>query len=173
MSPHEHRDQEFRPARVAVLTVSDTRNLSDDHSGQLIVDRLTAGGHQVAHRQWVRDEVAAIRAQVKDYLDGDNLEAVICTGGTGFAARDVTPEAVCPLFEKHIPGFGEVFRMLSYQEIGSSTIQSRADAGLAGRTLIFLLPGSTGACRLGMDELVLPQLDNRHRPCNFRDIIGR
>ena len=160
------------PARVAVITVSDTRTFDTDKSGALIEQKLEAVGHRVVARRIVADDVKEIQKLVKALVAGNTTDVVILTGGTGFAARDVTPEAVTPLFTKFIPGFGELFRMLSYQDIGSATIQSRAVAGLAGRTLIFCLPGSTNACQLAMDKIILEQIDNRHKPCNFREILG-
>ncbi len=172
MSHGSNAEKSFEPARVFVLTISDTRILENDRSGDLLVQRLEEAGHTVVGRKIVTDEKTAIREQVEQAISQMNLDVIIATGGTGFATRDVTPDAISPLFNKHIPGFGELFRMLSYQEIGSSTIQSRADAGLCGQTLLFLLPGSTGACRLAMDKIILDQIDNRHRPCNFRDILG-
>ncbi|MCB1041402.1 MAG: molybdenum cofactor biosynthesis protein B [Acidobacteria bacterium] len=169
----DHQTGDFLPAIIAIVTVSDTRTLQDDRSGQLIEEKLRNAGHHIGERLVVKDDRVAIRNAVFSLVQQDQCAAIIVTGGTGFSARDVTPDAVQPLFEKHIPGFGELFRMLSYQEIGSSTIQSRADAGLCGNTLVFLLPGSTPACRLAMDAIILEQLDNRHKPCNFREIVGR
>ncbi len=168
----KQRETEFRPARVAVITVSDTRDESSDTSGRYIVESLEKAGHRIAAKIIVKDEMDKIRAAVQGLLDGRGCEYIILTGGTGLSPRDVTPEAVVPLYTKHVPGFGEMFRHLSYQEIGPSTMQSRADAGLCGHALVILLPGSTNACRLGMSQLILPQIDNTRGPCNFRDIIA-
>lgn len=162
----------FTPARVAVITVSDTRTFDNDKSGALIEERLQQKGHHVVARRIVHDDVKEISKLVKALVNGGTADVVILTGGTGFAERDVTPEAVRPLFTKEIPGFGELFRMLSYAEIGSATIQSRALAGLAKQALIFCLPGSTNACKLAMDKIILEQIDNTHRPCNFREFLG-
>ncbi len=168
-----HADRPFAPLNVAVLTVSDTRTSETDTSGALIAERLQAAGHKVAARLILTDDLERLRAQVRAWIDDPNVHAVISTGGTGLTKRDVTPEALTPLFAKPIPGFGELFRMLSYQEIGSSTIESRAFAGVAGDTLVFCLPGSTGACRLGMDKIILEQLDARFRPCNLVALLPR
>ena len=164
-------DKAFRPAAAAVITVSDTRTQETDSSGTLLVDMLADAGHRVVARQLITDDEALIRATVSDLLDSGRCGFIIVTGGTGLADRDVTPEAIRPLYTKHIPGFGELFRMLSYQEIGTATIQSRADAGLCGHAVVFLLPGSTNACRLAMEKIILPQMDNLHGPCNFRTVI--
>lgn len=154
---------------IAILTVSDTRNLDTDTSGQTLVDRLTAAGHQLAERRLVKDDVFHIRAIVADWIYQPGVQVVLITGGTGFAVRDVTPDAIRPLLIDEIPGFGELFRQLSYQEVGSSTIQSRALAGLANRTMVVALPGSTGACRTAWDQILKEQLDSTHKPCNFVD----
>jgi molybdenum cofactor biosynthesis protein B len=156
-----------------VLTVSDTRTLETDTSGGTVVERLETAGHNVAAREIVTDEIDAIRAVLAEWIADDGIDVIIATGGTGVTRRDVTPEAMAPLITKHIPGFGELFRMISFQEIGTSTIQSRADAALCGTTYVFLLPGSTGACRTAMDEILLQQLDHRHRPCNFVELLPR
>lgn len=166
------KNETFKPARVAVITVSDTRTLETDTSGQTICDFLQEAGHIIAARHLVTDEVSAIQGLVKTILNGGTSEFIILTGGTGLTHRDVTPEAIDPFISKAIPGFGELFRMLSYEEIGTSTIQSRALAGLAKNVVLFALPGSTGACRLAMSRIILPQIDNTHRPCNFRSIVG-
>jgi molybdenum cofactor biosynthesis protein B len=158
---------------LAVLTVSDTRTLDDDASGQLLVDRITNAGHALADRAIVKDDVYAMRALLSQWIADDTIHGVITTGGTGFTARDSTPEAVTPLLDKHIEGFGELFRQLSYQEIGTSTVQSRALAGVANRTIIFCLPGSTGACRTGWDMIISEQLDSRHKPCNFVEMVTK
>jgi molybdenum cofactor biosynthesis protein B len=165
--------REFIPVNAAVLTVSDTRTLETDTSGGTVVERLETAGHNVAAREIVTDEIDAIRAVLAEWIADDGIDVIIATGGTGVTRRDVTPEAMAPLITKHIPGFGELFRMISFQEIGTSTIQSRADAALCGTTYVFLLPGSTGACRTAMDEILLQQLDHRHRPCNFVELLPR
>jgi molybdopterin adenylyltransferase len=167
------KERAFAPLRVAVVTISDTRTEATDTSGQTIVDALTAAGHQLAERRFVSDDLPRIRGVFEDFIGDPDVDVVISTGGTGLTARDVTPEALSPLVTKPIPGFGELFRMLSFREIGTSTIQSRAVAGLCNETFIFVLPGSTGAVRLAMDEILVPQLDSRHRPCNFAQLIDR
>ncbi len=156
---------------VAVLTVSDTRSLEDDTSGQYLVEALAAEGHRNAARQIVRDDIYQVRAVLSAWIAADDVDAILVTGGTGFSGRDSTPEAVRPLFDKEVDGFGEVFRALSFDEIGSSTIQSRAIAGLANDTVIFCMPGSTGACRTAWDGLIREQLDSTHRPCNFVGVL--
>jgi len=163
----------FVPLKVAVLTVSDTRDLSDDKSGATLVERIEAAGHALADRAIVTDDVAAIRARVKAWIDNPAVDVVITTGGTGFTGRDVTPEAVEPLFEKRMEGFSTVFHMVSFGKIGTSTVQSRATAGVAGATYVFCLPGSPGACRDAWDAILKDQLDYRHRPCNFVEIMPR
>jgi molybdenum cofactor biosynthesis protein B len=163
----------FLPLSVAVLTVSDTRSLADDRSGDTLVDRLTGAGHRLAGRAIVPDDVEAIRARVRAWIDDPAVDVVITTGGTGFTGRDVTPEAIEPLFEKRMEGFSAVFHRISYDKIGTSTIQSRATAGVAGSTFIFVLPGSPGACKDAWDGILSNQLDYRHRPCNFVEIIPR
>lgn len=163
----------FTPVRIAILTVSDTRTLAEDRSGDALVEMATAAGHVIASRTLLRDDLAAIRAHVETCIENPAIDAVISTGGTGFTGRDVTPEAVTPLFDKHIEGFAILFHMLSYQKVGTSTIQSRACAGLARGTYIFCLPGSTGACRDAWDGILKWQLDSRHRPCNFVEIMPR
>ncbi len=165
-----HRETEHRAARVAVITVSDTRTLETDTSGALICERLGEAGHEVVSRLILTDELSEIREAVCRLVDGGACHYIILTGGTGLTERDVTPEALTPLYTKHIPGFGELFRMLSYEEIGTAAIQSRADAGLCGRVVIMTLPGSTKACRLGMDRIILPQLDNTGG-CTFRGVV--
>ena len=152
---------------VAVLTVSDTRNESSDTSGDTLAELLVADGHNIKERCIVKDDVYKLRAQVSAWIADENIQAIITTGGTGFYNRDSTPEALSILFDKHIEGFGELFRQLSYQEIGTSTVQSRAFAGIANRTVIFCLPGSTGACRTGYNGIIKEQLDSTHKPCNF------
>lgn len=163
----------FIPATVGVLTISDTRTLETDKSGKTICDLLESAGHHVVCRHLVKDEIEAIRAQVRDLSHGQKVEILILTGGTGMTDRDVTPEALAPLYRKHIPGFGELFRMISYEEIGTSTIQSRAEAGLVANTVVFALPGSTGACRTALTKIILEQIDNTHKPCNFRQVVGK
>lgn len=163
----------FIPLNVAVLTVSDTRSLADDKSGTTLADRLIAAGHRLAARDIVIDDVEEIRAKLKAWIADPGVDVVITTGGTGFTGRDVTPEAVEPLFEKRMDGFSIAFHMMSYAKIGTSTIQSRATAGVAGTTFIFCLPGSPGACRDGWDGILAHQLDYRTRPCNFVEIMPR
>jgi molybdopterin adenylyltransferase len=163
----------FVPLNIAVLTISDTRSLDDDKSGATLQDRLRAAGHRLAARDIVTDDVEAIREKVKGWIADPGVDAIITTGGTGFTGRDVTPEAVEPLFEKRMDGFSIAFHMLSHAKIGMSTIQSRATAGVAGSTFIFCLPGSPGACRDGWDGILAAQLDYRTRPCNFVEIMPR
>ena len=166
-------DTAFRPLNIAVLTVSDTRTEADDTSGALLIERLQTAGHRLAHRAIVPDDRYRLRARVSSWIADSGVEAILTTGGTGFTGRDATPEALEPLFDKTIEGFGELFRQLSYDEIGTSTIQSRATAGLANATLVFCMPGSSGACRTAWDQILLSQLDVRHRPCNFVELIDR
>jgi molybdenum cofactor biosynthesis protein B len=166
-------ERQFRPLNIAILTISDSRTLPDDRSGNVLVERLIAAGHHLAERALVRDEPEAIAAQFRRWIDDPAVDVVISTGGTGVTGRDVTPEALDAVIEKPIPGFGELFRMISYQKIGSSTVQSRAAAGVAKGTYLFVLPGSPGACRDGWDEILEPQLDIRHRPCNFAELLPR
>ncbi|MFO7567228.1 MAG: molybdenum cofactor biosynthesis protein B [Enhygromyxa sp.] len=161
------------PVRIAVLTVSDTRTLADDRSGAALVERLEAAGHELVARVIVHDEINLIRGQLRRFIAEPRVQVVLVTGGTGVTARDVTPEALAPLVSKPIPGFGELFRWLSYAEIGSSTIQSRAEAALCDKTLVFLLPGSPGACKTAWDKILITQLDSRHKPCNFPALFGR
>lgn len=165
--------REFIPVRVAVLTVSDTRTLAEDRSGQIAVDLLTEAGHVIADRAIVADNQERIRAKLEGWIADPGVDVVIATGGTGVTPRDVTPEAMAPLVTKPIPGFGELFRWLSYEDIGTSTIQSRAEAALCTDTYVFLLPGSPGAVRTAMTRILLQQLDNRHRPCNFAELLPR
>jgi molybdenum cofactor biosynthesis protein B len=164
---------EFQPVRIAVMTVSDTRTLDDDRSGALLIERLESAGHELAARAIVRDDLEAIRAQLRGWIADPQIQVVLTTGGTGVTARDVTPEALAPLATKPIPGFGELFRWLSYAEIGTSTIQSRAEAVLCSQTLVFALPGSPGACRTAWDKILAQQLDRRHKPCNFVELFDR
>ena len=163
----------FIPVNIAVLTVSDTRSEADDKSGQTLIDRVKEAGHTLAARAIVKDDTDAIVAKLKAWIADPGIDVVIATGGTGVTGRDVTPEAFAAVYEKEIAGFGELFRMLSYQKIGTSTIQSRATAGVAGGTYLFALPGSPGACRDGWDDILKWQLDYRFRPCNFVEIMPR
>lgn len=163
----------FIPVGIAVLTVSDTRSLSDDKSGDTLVASIEEAGHRLVQRAIVRDDKAAIRAQVEDWTKQPEIDVVITTGGTGFTGRDVTPEALEPLFEKRMDGFSEVFHRISYDKIGTSTIQSRATGGVANATFIFALPGSPGACKDAWDGIIKLQLDYRHMPCNFVEIMPR
>lgn len=161
------------PVGIAVLTVSDSRGLELDGSGHVLIERLSAAGHRLAGRAILPDDVYRIRAQVSGWIADPAVQVVLSTGGTGLTGRDGTPEAVAPLLDKTIDGFGEVFRALSFEEIGASTIQSRAVAGVANGTYIFCLPGSSGACRTGWDKLIAPQLDYRTRPCNLVELMPR
>ena len=163
----------FRPVRIAILTVSDTRTLAEDKSGDLLVGRLRDAGHELAERKIVADEKAEICRQLEAWIADPGVEVVISTGGTGVTGRDITPEAFQEVYEKEIAGFGEIFRMISFKLIGTSTIQSRATAGVAGGTYLFALPGSPGACRDGWDQILKAQLDIRHRPCNFAELMPR
>ncbi len=165
--------RDFISLRIAVLTVSDTRTLADDKSGQTLQDRIVAAGHAIADRQIVKDDVAAIRRVVKAWGTRTDIDAIISTGGTGLTGRDVTVEAMRPLFEKEIEGFSTVFHMISFQKIGTSTVQSRATAGVMKGKYVFCLPGSPGACRDAWDEILKFQLDYRHPPCNFVEIMPR
>ncbi|MEA2867802.1 MAG: molybdopterin adenylyltransferase [Bradyrhizobium sp.] len=163
----------FVPLNIAVLTISDTRSLEDDKSGSVLAERLAAAGHNLAAREIIVDDVDAIRIIIRRWTADPGIDVIITTGGTGFTGRDVTPEAIEPLFEKRMDGFSIAFHMLSYAKIGTSTIQSRATAGVAGATFIFCLPGSPGACRDGWDGILAAQLDYRTRPCNFVEIMPR
>ena len=163
----------FAPINVAVLTVSDTRTVKDDRSGDTLAERIRAAGHSVADRAIVKDDRRDIADRLRQWIARPDIDAVISTGGTGVTGRDVTPEAFRDVWEKEIPGFGELFRMLSYETIGSSTIQSRATAGVADGTYLFALPGSTGACRDAWDGILVHQLDIRHKPCNFVELMPR
>ena len=166
-------EREFIAVNVAVLTVSDTRTEANDTSGQYIADRLSDAGHRIAARAIVKDTEVEIRAQLAQWIADPGIDVVIATGGTGVTTRDVTPEALAPLVTKPIPGFGELFRWLSFEEIGSATVQSRAEAALCGTTYVFLLPGSTGGVKLGVDRILIPQLDHRSKPCNFVMLLPR
>ena len=170
---HTHSNREFVAINIAVITISDSRTEETDTAGKLLVDRLTEAGHQLAEKIIVKDNKYLIREVVSRLIADDAVQAVITTGGTGLTGRDITPESVRPLFDKEIEGFGELFRWLSYEHIRTSTIQSRAFAGLANGTAIFCLPGSPGACRDGWDEIIAHQLDIRHKPCNLVEMMPR
>ncbi|MEC8082571.1 MAG: molybdenum cofactor biosynthesis protein B [Pseudomonadota bacterium] len=157
----------FRPLNINVLTVSDTRSLAEDTSGDALIHALTEAGHTLGERTIVKDDIYAMRAVVSQWIADNSVNVVLITGGTGFYSRDSTPEAITPLLDKQVDGFGELFRQISHDEIGTSTIQSRALAGLANNTLIFCLPGSTGACKTAWHGIIKEQLDARHKPCNF------
>ncbi|MFD1509828.1 molybdenum cofactor biosynthesis protein B [Lacimonas salitolerans] len=165
--------REFIPVRIAILTVSDTRGIADDRSGDTLVQRLESAGHFLADRRIVRDERDAIAAQLRAWIDSPDVDVVISTGGTGLTGRDVTVEAHRDVYEKEIDAFGTVFTLVSMQKIGTSAVQSRATGGVAGGTYLFALPGSTGACKDAWDEILHYQLDYRHRPCNFVEIMPR
>ena len=166
-------ERDFLPVNIAVMTVSDTRTLEDDKSGDTLVDRLDGAGHKLAGREIVPDEQDKIIARLRAWIDDADVDVVLATGGTGVTGRDVTPEAFTEVCEKEIPGFGELFRMLSFDKIGTSTIQSRATAGVAGGTYLFALPGSPGACRDAWDDILVHQLDYRFKPCNFVELMPR
>lgn len=166
-------DTEFLPLKLAVLTVSDSRTEADDKSGDLLVERIASAGHQLAARKIVRDDRYVLRAQVSDWIADEGVDIVITTGGTGITGRDVTPESLQPLFDRPIEGFGELFRQISFDEIGAATIQSRACAGIANATLIFCLPGSSNACATAWDKILQTQLDRRTKPCNFAKLVAR
>jgi len=159
------------PLNIAVLTVSDTRTSENDTSGDLLVNCLKEDNHQLADRDLVKDDIYQIRKTVSHWIASKEIQAIVITGGTGFSGRDSTPEAVEPLFDKTIHGFGELFRAVSYNEIGSSTIQSRCIGGLANNTLLFCLPGSNNACKTGWDKILKEQLDSQHKPCNFVGLL--
>jgi molybdenum cofactor biosynthesis protein B len=167
------KEQQFTPLNVAVMTVSDTRVPENDASGDLIAERLEQAGHRVAARSIQREDLADLKGALRALADDPDVDVVVSTGGTGLTQRDVTPEAASALFDKQIPGFGELFRMLSFEEIDSSTIESRALAGVVNGTIVFNLPGSPGACRLAMDRIILRQLDSRTRPCNLVALLPR
>ena len=167
------QSRRFVPVTIAVLTVSDTRTAADDRSGDMLAERITGAGHLVGDRAIVRDDAALIEARLRGWIADPGIDAVITTGGTGVTGRDVTPEAFDRVVEKRIEGFGELFRMLSYQKIGTSTMQSRAMAGVAGGTYLFALPGSTGAVKDAWDDILVSQLDSRHRPCNLVELMPR
>ncbi len=163
--------EEFNPLQIAVLTVSDTRNYETDKSGGFLKDALLNAGHELAGYDICVDDKYQIRSIVSKWIADIAVDIILITGGTGFTARDITPDAVSPLFDKTIEGFGELFRRISYEEIGTSTVQSRALAGAANDTFIFVLPGSTGACKTAWNKILIEQLDSQHRPCNFADLI--
>ncbi len=163
----------FVPVRIAILTVSDSRTLETDTSGQLLVDRLVAADHTLADRAILKDDIETVRSQVLTWINSPEIDVVISTGGTGLTGRDITPEAVAPLFEKTIDGFSTVFHMVSFESVGLSTLQSRALAGLANGTFIFALPGSNGAVKDGWDKVIKDQLDSRHKPCNMVELMPR
>jgi len=163
----------FLAVNIAVLTVSDTRSFDKDRSGQLLVQRIKEAGHQLVDRAIVPDDIDQILKPLRDWIQNPEVDVVISTGGTGLTGRDVTPEAFHQVYEKEIPGFGEMFRVLSYQKIGTSTLQSRATAGVANGTYLFAIPGSTSACRDAWDELIRWQLDSRHTPCNLVELMPR
>ncbi|MBL8551669.1 MAG: molybdenum cofactor biosynthesis protein B [Hyphomonadaceae bacterium] len=163
----------FKPVRIAVLTISDTRDEESDTSGKILADRVTNAGHVLAARDWAKDEVAAIQSTMKRWIADPAIEVIISTGGTGITGRDVTPEAMRPLFDKELDGFAIVWHMVSYESVGLSTLQSRACAGIAGGTFVFALPGSNGACKDGWDKVISPQLDSRHMPCNMVELMPR
>lgn len=167
------KNMDFRPVRIAVLTVSDSRTLADDKSGDTLAERIVEAGHELADRKIIKDDRAVIADQFVDWAHDERIEVIISTGGTGVTGRDVTPEALSDVAEKRIDGFGELFRWISFQKIGTSTVQSRADAGVLHGTYIFLLPGSPSACRDGWDEILKDQLDIRHKPCNFAELLPR
>lgn len=166
-------ERQFIPVNIALLTISDTRTVENDTSGKLLRERVEAESHRVADQKIVADDKYQIRAVISQWIADPDIQAIITTGGTGLTGRDGTPEAVKPLFDKEIEGFGELFRHISYQDIKTSTVQSRAVAGVANGTFIFNLPGSSGACRTGWDDILKEQLDNRHRPCNFVELMPR
>jgi len=171
--PRLDESRPFIPVHIAVLTVSDSRGLAEDRSGDALVELIQRDGHVVAARSLVKDDQSAIIERLRTWIDDPAIDVVIATGGTGLTGRDVTPEAFHAVYEKPIPGFGELFRFLSYQKIGTSTIQSRATAGLAGGTYLFALPGSPSACRDAWEDILKHQLDNRFRPCNFVELMPR
>lgn len=162
----------FTSLRIAVLTISDTRTLDTDTSGQYLADALVAANHELADRAIVKDDIYHIRAIVSQWIADADVDVVITTGGTGFSGRDSTPEALAPLFDKSIEGFGEIFRAFSLEEIGTSTLQSRSLAGMANKTVIFAVPGSTGACKTAWTRVLSEQLDSRHKPCNFVGVLN-
>lgn len=173
MAHDDKTPREFIPLRIAVLTVSDTRTEASDTSGKLLAERITAAGHRLAGRAIERDDIYRIRARVSAWIADPEVQVIIITGGTGLTGRDGTPEAVEPLLDKEIAGFGELFRSVSFEDIGTSTLQSRCLGGVANGTFVFCLPGSTGACATGWDRILVQQLDYRTRPCNFVELVPR
>lgn len=173
MSAKKTTERKFLPVNIAVLTVSDTRTLKDDKSGDMLVDRIAGAGHVLVDRAIVADDVKKITAKLRAWIRKKDVDVVLATGGTGVTGRDVTPEAFEAVYDKAIPGFGELFRMLSYEKIGTSTIQSRATGGVAGGTYLFALPGSPSACRDAWDDILVFQLDYRFKPCNFVELMPR
>ena len=171
--PRLDETRPFLPVNIAVLTVSDTRSETDDKSGRTLAEMIVASGHKVAVRRIVRDDFQSIVRQLRDWIADPTIDVVVSTGGTGVTGRDVTPEAFHEVYEKEIAGFGELFRWLSFEKIGTSTIQSRATAGVAGGTYLFALPGSPSACRDAWNDILVHQLDNRFRPCNFVELMPR
>lgn len=167
------QDLAFTAVRIAVLTVSDTRDEESDTSGRVLADRVVEAGHVLADRAWVRDDIVAIRARVRGWIDAGGVDVIISTGGTGLTGRDVTPEALEPLFDKRIDGFSVIFHTVSYRSVGLSTLQSRATAGIIGGVFVFCLPGSNGAVRDGWDQVIRWQLDSRHKPCNMVELMPR
>ncbi len=170
---HVNESLTIKPVRIAVLTVSDTRDEESDTSGHVLAERITGAGHELADKAIVRDDVAQIREQIKAWVASGAVDAIITTGGTGITGRDVTPEAVEPLFDKKIDGFSVIFHLVSYQSVGLSTLQSRATAGIIGGVFVFCLPGSNGAVRDGWDKVISAQLDSRHGPCNMVELMPR
>jgi len=168
-----HGGKPFIPLNIAVLTVSDTRTEADDKSGQVLVDRIKDAGHHLAEKKIIKDEIDLLQVQLKKWIASPEVDVVIATGGTGVTGRDITPEAFEELYDKAIPGFGELFRMLSYQNIKTSTLQSRCTAGVTNGTFLFALPGSTGACKDGWDQILVHQLDSTHKPCNLVELMPR
>jgi molybdenum cofactor biosynthesis protein B len=166
-----HKKVAFRAINIAILTVSDTRITENDSSGDLLQLSVEGSGHNLTRRTIVVDDIYKLRACVSTWIADEQVHAILITGGTGFTSRDSTPEAMLPLFDKEIKGYGELFRQLSYQEVGTSTIQSRAVAGVANKTLIFCMPGSPNACRTAWEKIICEQLDVRHRPCNFVEMV--
>jgi molybdenum cofactor biosynthesis protein B len=171
--PMIDESREFFPVNIAIMTVSDTRTVADDRSGDTLATRVEAAGHTITDRKIIKDDKASITSQLKAWINNEQVSVIISTGGTGITGRDVTPECFEALYTKAIPGFGELFRMLSYDLIGTSTIQSRATGGIAHTTLMFALPGSTGAVKDGWDKILVTQLDSRFRPCNFVELMPR
>ena len=166
-------DRAFKTLRLAVLTISDSRDASNDTSGDLLAERILAAGHELKARALVRDDKARIQQQAKEWIEDPGIDVIISTGGTGLTGRDVTPEALRELFDKELEGFTVLWHLISYETVGVSTMQSRACAGIAGNTVIYVLPGSNGACRDGWDKLISLQLDSRHRPCSIVEVMPR